>query len=62
MLCLLKNPRAQEKLVAEINEAVRQGKISSSETEVISDAEAKALPYLQAVIKEVGQCCHVLKF
>ncbi|KIX07159.1 uncharacterized protein Z518_01812 [Rhinocladiella mackenziei CBS 650.93] len=52
MLCILRDPRVHKKLVAEIDEAVKEHKISSSETEVIPDAQARTLPYLQAVIKE----------
>ena len=56
MLCLMKNPRVHKKLVAEIDGALQEGKIPPSETQVISDAQARTLPYLQAVIKEVGPC------
>ncbi|KAI0468871.1 cytochrome P450 71A20 [Xylaria cf. heliscus] len=49
MLCLVATPLAYQRLVAEIDHAVRSGRIKSSP---VADAEAKALPYLQAVVKE----------
>ncbi|XXG94339.1 hypothetical protein Hte_000593 [Hypoxylon texense] len=48
LLFLLSNPVAYEKLKLEIDEAILEGKISAP----IKDAEARQLPYLQAVIKE----------
>ena len=48
MLRLLSNPYAYKKLVDEINEGIKAGKISSP----VTDPEARQLPYLQAVIKE----------
>lgn len=48
VLNLLSNPIAYKKLQAEIDEGIALGKISSP----IKDAEARHLPYLQAVIKE----------
>lgn len=48
MLNLLTNPTSYSKLRAEIEHGIATGKISSP----ITDAEAKALPYLQAIIKE----------
>jgi cytochrome P450 len=48
MLNLLTNPTAYSKLRKEIAEGITTGKISSP----ITDAEARQLPYLQAVIKE----------
>jgi cytochrome P450 len=49
MFYLMTNPDAYRKLQAEVDAAVKDGRITSSP---ISDAEAKRLPYLQAVIKE----------
>ncbi|KAH7308298.1 cytochrome P450 86A1 [Rhexocercosporidium sp. MPI-PUGE-AT-0058] len=46
---LMTNPDAYQKLHTEINTAIRERRITSSP---ITDAEAKQLPYLQAVIKE----------
>jgi len=48
MLSLQSNPDAYRKLQAEIDSAIATGRISSP----ITDAEARHLPYLQAVIKE----------
>jgi hypothetical protein len=47
------NPRPYQRLMAEIDQALREHKIPSGPDEIISDAQAKNLPYLQAVIKEV---------
>ncbi|KAF4456709.1 hypothetical protein F53441_1265 [Fusarium austroafricanum] len=48
MLSLLSNPVAYRKLQTEIDNAIKSGTVSSP----ITDAEAKALPYLQAVLQE----------
>ena len=48
MLHLLSNPAAYAKLQAEIDDAVRDGRVSSP----VTDPEARQLPYLQAVLKE----------
>ncbi|KAE9370992.1 cytochrome P450 [Stipitochalara longipes BDJ] len=48
-LHIVTNPSVYSKLCDEITSALREGRISSP---VISDAEARALPYLQACIKE----------
>ncbi len=48
MLCLLSTPTAVNALQREIDEGVAAGAISSP----IRDAEARTLPYLQAVIRE----------
>lgn len=48
LLCLITNPAAYSSLQKEVDEAVKQGRLSSP----ISEAEAKTLPYLQAVIRE----------
>ena len=48
LLYLITTPRALWRFRAEIDEAVETGAISSP----IQDVEAKALPYLQACIKE----------
>jgi cytochrome P450 len=45
MLLIITNPHVYKKLQAEIDSTVRAGS-------VISDAQARTLPYLQAVIKE----------
>lgn len=47
-LHLLANPRVMAKLRSELDEAERDGLISTP----ITNAESKTLPYLQAVIKE----------
>lgn len=49
MLYLATTPRVYRKLQHEIDEAVKSGRASLP---VITTAEAKALPYLQAVIQE----------
>ncbi|KAI1779683.1 cytochrome P450 [Hypoxylon cercidicola] len=48
LLFLTSNPVVYEKLKSEIDEGIARGRISSP----IKDAEARQLPYLQAVIKE----------
>ncbi|KAI1381837.1 cytochrome P450 [Hypoxylon crocopeplum] len=48
LLLLVTNPTAYSKLQSEIDDAILRGKASSP----IRDAEARQLPYLQAVIKE----------
>ena len=50
LLCLFTNPRVYQKLQAEIDDAVKSGKAPS--TGIITDAEARRLEYLQAVIRE----------
>jgi hypothetical protein len=52
MLNIMSNPRVYAKLTAEIDEAMASGKIPTDSNAVISDAQAKELPYLQACIKE----------
>ena len=54
MLCLMQNQKAYKMLMSEITEAARAHKIPTGPEEVVSDAQARQLPYLQAVIKEVG--------
>jgi cytochrome P450 len=49
MLNIITSRHVYTTLQAEIDEAITNGKISSP---VVSDAEARSLPYLQAVIKE----------
>ncbi|KAK8877454.1 hypothetical protein PGQ11_002400 [Apiospora arundinis] len=49
MLYIMSCPRVYQKLKAEIRAAIREGRVSSP---VITVAEAKQLPYLQAVIYE----------
>jgi cytochrome P450 len=53
MLGIISNPRVYAKLTAEIDAAMASGKIPTHSNAVISDAQAKELPYLQACIKEV---------
>jgi hypothetical protein len=53
MLGLMTNPKAYQKLLIEIDNAAHAEKIPPMGAAVISDAQAKELPYLQAVIKEV---------
>lgn len=48
LLLLASNPVAYTKLQSEIDNGIREGKISSP----IKDVESRQLPYLQAVIKE----------
>ncbi|KIX08100.1 uncharacterized protein Z518_02755 [Rhinocladiella mackenziei CBS 650.93] len=52
LLCIMTNPRVYRTLMAEIDEALAQGKIPAGPTEVITEAQGKQLPYLQACIKE----------
>lgn len=54
LLCVMSNPRVCAKLVAEIDDAKKSGKVSSNmhDNKIISNDEAKELPYLQACIKE----------
>jgi cytochrome P450 len=49
MLYIISSPRVYYRLQAEIQSSVSNGKISRP---VVTDDEARALPYLQAVIKE----------
>lgn len=49
MLYLMSSPRVYSSLQAEIDAAVREGRISHP---VVTDREARTLPYLQAVVKE----------
>ncbi|EXJ76980.1 hypothetical protein A1O3_10137 [Capronia epimyces CBS 606.96] len=50
--CIISSPSTYAKLMAEIDEAIASGKIPSDENQVISNTNAKELPYLQACIKE----------
>ncbi|KAK8094235.1 hypothetical protein PG997_000920 [Apiospora hydei] len=53
MLYLMAHPRVYRALQDEIDAAVRAGKAPSAESgEVITYAQTKALPYLQAVVRE----------
>ena len=49
---LLRHPSCYEKLVEEIDEAVRSGKIKNRPNGLVSWAESQDLPYLDACIKE----------
>jgi len=51
LLFLMSNPRAYRKLQAEIDEAVQEG-VAPAAPGIISDAEARRLPYLTAVVRE----------
>ena len=51
LLYLMKHPRVYAKLQAEIDEAVQGGKALASPG-IISDAQARRLPYLGAVVRE----------
>lgn len=48
ILYILSTPRVYNKLLKELDDAAHAGDVSES----IRDAEAKKLPYLQAVIRE----------
>jgi len=50
MLYVMTNPRVYHKLQAEIDSTIKEGL-------VISDREARRLPYLQAIIKEGSRIC-----
>lgn len=52
LFCLISNPKAYTKLMAEIDAAVADGRIPSSLDMAIPDLVARELPYLQACIKE----------
>ncbi|KAF2165281.1 hypothetical protein M409DRAFT_67515 [Zasmidium cellare ATCC 36951] len=52
LLCIISNPRVSARLSAEIEDAVRSGKATSSKDGIITDEQARILPYLQACIKE----------
>jgi hypothetical protein len=54
----MKNDRARSRLLDEIDRAVQAGHISSDTKEVITDAQARQMPYLQGVIKEVCLLCN----
>ena len=49
MLYIITHPRVYFTLQAEIDAAVQEGRISSS---VVTDKDARALPYLSVVVKE----------
>ena len=49
---LLKNPQCYQKLMAEIDEAIKEGAVEDRPTGLISWAESQKLPYLDACIKE----------
>ncbi|RMZ78725.1 hypothetical protein DV737_g3781, partial [Chaetothyriales sp. CBS 132003] len=51
LLGILSSPLVYQKLIKEIDEGVAAGKIPSDDL-IISDAQARELPYLQACIKE----------
>lgn len=54
MLCVMASPRVCAKLISEIDAARASGKITSDKDSgrIISNEEARELPYLQACIKE----------
>ncbi|KAF2205986.1 pisatin demethylase [Delitschia confertaspora ATCC 74209] len=51
MLFLMSHPRVYAKLQAEIDHAVRSG-IAPASPDIVSDAQARHLPYMAAVIRE----------
>ncbi|KAJ9615092.1 hypothetical protein H2200_001166 [Cladophialophora chaetospira] len=52
LLNIMTNPRVYRTLMAEIDDAIANGRIPSGPTDIITEAQAKELPYLQACIKE----------
>ncbi|KAL6232017.1 hypothetical protein BDW75DRAFT_29334 [Aspergillus navahoensis] len=52
LLHLMTNPRVYAKLRKEIDDAVRRGHVPATGRGLITAAQAKQLPYLQAVIRE----------
>jgi hypothetical protein len=54
LLCIMTNPRVYRMLMAEIDQALEDGTIPSGPREIVTEAQAKELPYLQACIKEVS--------
>jgi cytochrome P450 len=52
MLYLMGNKRVYVRLQAEVDEAVREGKVGGEGEGIVPYAVAKQLPYLQAVIRE----------
>ncbi|KIW94459.1 uncharacterized protein Z519_04435 [Cladophialophora bantiana CBS 173.52] len=52
LLCIMTNPRIYRTLMVEIDQALVQGKIPAGPTDIVTEAQAKQLPYLQACIKE----------
>ncbi|KIX06450.1 uncharacterized protein Z518_04426 [Rhinocladiella mackenziei CBS 650.93] len=52
VLCIMRDQRVYAKLIAEINQGIKEHKIPSGLGDVVSDEQAKSFPYLQAVIKE----------
>ncbi|KAK4039647.1 cytochrome P450 [Parachaetomium inaequale] len=51
VLCLLTHPRVSSKLQGEVDAAVRAGRVPPSPG-LVSDTEARGMPYLQACLKE----------
>ncbi len=49
---LLRNPRCYEKLMNELNDAVKEGRIENRPSGTVSWTESQNLPYLDACIKE----------
>lgn len=52
LLCIMSNPRVHAKLIEEIHDAIKADKVSAEWDSIISNEQAKTLPYLQACIKE----------
>lgn len=52
LLCIFSHPRVHAKLIKEIEHTVASGNFGSGTNNIISDEQAKELPYLQACIKE----------
>ncbi|KAG9776578.1 benzoate 4-monooxygenase cytochrome-like protein P450, partial [Aureobasidium melanogenum] len=49
---LLRNPRCYQRLMQELDDAVREGRIQNRPTGAVTWAESQQLPYLDACIKE----------
>jgi len=49
---LLKNPRVYQKLMAELDGAVKEGAISNMTDEIVTWKTSQSLPYLDAVVQE----------
>lgn len=52
LLCIITNPQVHAKLLVEIDQTCASGDLASNRDSIISDREARTLPYLQACIKE----------
>lgn len=52
LLCIFSHPRVHAKLLSEVQAAVSVGNFGTGTDNIISDEQARELPYLQACIKE----------